>query len=269
MVRSNQLTLRRYLMGKNTQKRGLARQARREERREARHNKTSLHVVENDGFDIDVRKPSRSSISPRNAKQAQYIEALHNKDLVISNGPAGCGKTFIATAYAADRLVNKDFDKIIITRPVLGNDDLGYLPGDMVEKFMPFFRPVYDVLVERLGASFVQHAMKPGIEKIEILPFAFMRGRSLKNALIILDEAQNTTIKQMKTFITRTGEDSQIIINGDIEQCDLCSGETSGLTDLISRSYDYQNHLMEVVEFEECDSTRSAICSLALRMYRD
>lgn len=253
-------------MGRNSQKRGLDRMARRETRRDK---KARLRASSDDGLEVVDRKPSRKPISPRNQKQADYLEALHNKDLIISNGPAGCGKTFLATAYAAERLVEGDFERIIITRPVLGNEDLGYLPGDMVEKFMPFFRPVYDVLIERLGASYVKYLMTPGKEKIEILPFAFMRGRSLKNALVILDEGQNTTINQMKTFITRVGENSQIIINGDIEQCDLVSGETSGLTDLLNRAANYPSHLSSIIEFEEHESVRSPICSLGLKMYRD
>lgn len=145
-------------------------------------------------------------------------------------------KTWISAAKAAEALIHKDVDRIIVTRPVLqADEDLGFLPGDIAEKFAPYFRPVYDVLVRRLGASFMQYCLRPEIGKVEIAPFAYMRGRTFENAVVILDEAQNVTAAQMKMFLTRLGENVTVIVNGDITQCDLPRGVCSGLSDALER----------------------------------
>ena len=177
-------------------------------------------------------KPKRdtSPIEARNEAQAHYLISLDSKALTFATGEAGCGKTFLATAVAAQRLLDKEVERIIVTRPVLqAEEDLGFLPGDMAEKFAPFFRPVSDVLQKRLGASFLEYCLKPEVAKVEIAPFAYMRGRTFENAVVILDEAQNVTASQMKMFLTRIGFGSKVVITGDASQKDLAPGTQSGL----------------------------------------
>mgnify|MGYP005877583939 CR=1 FL=1 len=181
---------------------------------------------------IGMARDSRdtSPIEARNEAQAHYLNAIDNKQLIFATGEAGCGKTWISAAKAAEALIHKDVDRIIVTRPVLqADEDLGFLPGDIAEKFAPYFRPVYDVLVKRLGASFMQYCLRPEIGKVEIAPFAYMRGRTFENAVVILDEAQNTSREQMKMFLTRLGFGSKIVITGDVTQIDLPDGKPSGL----------------------------------------
>ncbi|EKT62517.1 phosphate starvation-inducible protein PhoH [Providencia burhodogranariea] len=208
----------------------------------------------------------RSPITPRNDAQKIYINSIKYKKLVFANGEAGCGKTYISTALAADALINKDIDKIIVTRPVLqAEEDLGFLPGDMAEKFAPYFRPVYDVLVKRLGISFLQYCLRPEIAKVEIAPFAYMRGRTFENAIVILDEAQNVTVTQMKMFLTRLGENVTVIVNGDVTQCDLPEGITSGLADALQRFS--SDDMVAMVNFTVDDCVRSTLCHRALLAY--
>ncbi|MGJ0636905.1 phosphate starvation-inducible protein PhoH [Xenorhabdus bovienii] len=207
-----------------------------------------------------------SEIRPRNEMQHRYMRAINNKQLVIANGAAGCGKTFISTVMAADALINKEIDKIIVTRPVLqAEEDLGFLPGDMAEKFAPYFRPVYDVLLKRMGASFLQYCLRPEIGKVEIAPFAYMRGRTFENAFVILDEAQNVTVNQMKMFLTRLGENVTVIVNGDVSQCDLPESTTSGLMDALERFSD--DEVISVIHFSQEDCVRSRLCQKALLAY--
>ncbi|QDH46514.1 putative phosphate starvation-inducible protein [Aeromonas phage LAh_9] len=213
-------------------------------------------------------KPDKSRIEPKNISQARYIHALHHKPLVFATGEAGCGKTFLSTVYACERLLAKDVERIIVTRPVLSADeDLGYLPGDMSEKFAPYFRPVYDVLLKRLGSTYLEYCLKPRVAKVEIAPFAYMRGRTFENAVIILDEAQNVTPQQMKMFLTRLGENVTVIVNGDITQCDLPKEVPSGLEDALER---FRNDkYTSIIEFGIEDCVRSELCQHALRAYND
>ena len=208
----------------------------------------------------------RSPITARNEAQKQYIDAIKWKKLTFANGEAGCGKTFISTALAADALINKDISRIIVTRPVLqAEEDLGFLPGDMADKFAPYFRPVYDVLVKRLGHSFLQYCLRPEIGKVEISPFAYMRGRTFENAVVILDEAQNVTVSQMKMFLTRLGENVTVIVNGDVTQCDLPSSSRSGLADALQRFS--SDEMVSMINFAMDDCVRSALCHRALMAY--
>ncbi|MER5137323.1 phosphate starvation-inducible protein PhoH [Providencia stuartii] len=207
-----------------------------------------------------------SPITPRNDAQKLYINSIKHKQLIFANGEAGCGKTYISTALAADALINKDINKIIVTRPVLqAEEDLGFLPGDMAEKFAPYFRPVYDVLVKRLGNSFLQYCLRPEIAKVEISPFAYMRGRTFENAIVILDEAQNVTASQMKMFLTRLGENVTVIVNGDVTQCDLPDGVISGLADALQRFS--SDEMVSMVNFTVDDCVRSTLCHRALLAY--
>lgn len=205
-------------------------------------------------------------LEPRNDNQAAYLRALQTKQLVFATGSAGSGKTWLATAWAAERLLAKDYDQVIVTRPVLSADEeLGFLPGTVSEKFAPYFRPVYDVLKKRLGYSFLEYCLRPDIAKVEIAPFSFMRGRTFERAVVILDEAQNTTVGQMKLFLTRIGDDCMVIVNGDIEQIDLPNHTVSGLRDALERFED--DELVSVVRFLKGDCVRSALCSRALQAY--
>lgn len=223
-------------------------------------------------FPIDAALPAKekrdaSPIEARNEAQTKYLTALNEKSLVFSTGEAGCGKTFIAAAIAAERLLDKEIERIIVTRPVLSADeDLGFLPGDVSEKFAPYFRPVYDVLRKRLGGSFLKYCLHPEVLKVEIAPFAYMRGRTFENAVVILDEAQNVTASQMKMFLTRIGENCLVIVNGDVTQCDLPSHVKSGLGDALSRFE--EDEIVGVVRFNEDDCVRSELCMRALKAYK-
>ncbi len=167
-------------------------------------------------------------IRPKTLGQQKYIEAVRKNDIVFAIGPAGTGKTYLAVAIALSALKNEEVDRIILVRPAVeAGESLGYLPGDLLEKIDPYFRPLYDAMYEMMPSDKFQKYMERGI--IEIAPLAYMRGRTLNNSFIILDDAQNTTLGQMKMFLTRFGFGSKVIINGDITQVDLPQKEQSGL----------------------------------------
>lgn len=178
---------------------------------------------------INVRK---RPVRARTSGQDAYIRALKRHELVFGVGPAGTGKTWLAVAYAVALFERKEVDRIIVSRPAVeAGERLGFLPGDMREKIDPYLRPVYDALFDLMDARIVERAMQSG--EIEIAPLAFMRGRTLANAVVILDEAQNTTSMQMKMFLTRLGENSRMIVNGDPSQIDLPNGQPSGLSEAV------------------------------------
>lgn len=169
------------------------------------------------------------TIKPKTLGQNQYIKAIQKYDLVFGTGPAGTGKTFLAVAMAIRAFKNNEVGKIIITRPAVeAGENLGFLPGDLQMKIDPYLRPIYDALFDILGNDAFLSFKERGL--IEIAPLAYMRGRTLDNAFIILDEAQNTTKEQMKMFLTRFGFNSKVVVNGDMTQIDLPSGRRSGLT---------------------------------------
>ena len=170
----------------------------------------------------------RRLVAPRSFKQQLYVQAMIDHDIVISIGPAGTGKTYLAVAMAAAALLEKRVRRIILARPAVeAGEKLGFLPGDLVEKVNPYLRPLHDALHDIIGYEKVGRMLERGI--IEIAPIAFMRGRTLNDSFIILDEAQNTTTEQMKMFVTRIGFNSKAVINGDVTQVDLPQGRTSGL----------------------------------------
>ena len=174
---------------------------------------------------INLRK---RPVRARTAAQDAYIRALRRHALVFAAGPAGTGKTWLAVAHAVQLFERKEVDRIILSRPAVeAGERLGFLPGDMREKVDPYLRPIYDALYDLMDARIVERALQSG--EIEIAPLAFMRGRTLSNAAVILDEAQNTTSMQMKMFLTRLGENSRMIVTGDPSQVDLPHGQTSGL----------------------------------------
>jgi phosphate starvation-inducible PhoH-like protein len=177
--------------------------------------------------DIALRK---RTVRARTAGQDAYIRALKRHALVFGTGPAGTGKTWLAVAHAVSLFERKEVDRIILSRPAVeAGERLGFLPGDMREKVDPYLRPIYDALFDLMDMRIVERALQAG--EIEIAPLAFMRGRTLHNAAVILDEAQNTTSMQMKMFLTRLGENSRMIVTGDPSQVDLPPGQTSGLAE--------------------------------------
>ena len=176
----------------------------------------------------------KKTIVPRSAIQVAYMEALTRNDIIFALGPAGTGKTYLAVAQAVSQLITGSVDRLILSRPAVeAGEKLGFLPGDMKEKVDPYLRPIYDALHDTLPAEQVERRIASG--EIEIAPLAFMRGRTLANAFIVLDEAQNTTIAQMKMFLTRFGEGSRMVICGDPKQVDLPQPGISGLADAVAR----------------------------------
>ncbi|HKY81388.1 MAG TPA: PhoH family protein [Sphingobium sp.] len=176
----------------------------------------------------------KKTIVPRSATQVTYMEALTRNDIIFALGPAGTGKTYLAVAQAVSQLITGSVDRLILSRPAVeAGERLGFLPGDMKEKVDPYLRPIYDALYDTLPAEQVERRIASG--EIEIAPLAFMRGRTLSNAFIVLDEAQNTTIAQMKMFLTRFGEGSRMVICGDPRQVDLPQPGISGLADAVAR----------------------------------
>ena len=213
-----------------------------------------------------IIKTPKKSVIPRSEKQKNYVRALRESDIIISCGPAGTGKTFLAVAVALTMLLDKKIEKIILSRPAVeAGERLGFLPGDMREKVDPYLRPLYDSLYDLLDFEKIQKRIEIG--DIEIAPLAFMRGRTLKNSFAILDEAQNATDTQIKMFLTRIGENSKIVINGDPSQIDLPNKSLSGL----NRSKRLLGHLNEisVVDFDHKDVVRHPLVSKIVKAYSD
>ncbi len=213
-----------------------------------------------------IIKTPKKSVIPRSEKQKKYIRALKESDIVISAGPAGTGKTFLAVAVALTMLLEKKIERIILSRPAVeAGERLGFLPGDMRDKVDPYLRPLYDSLYDLLDFEKIQKKIEVG--DIEIAPLAFMRGRTLKNSFAILDEAQNATDTQIKMFLTRIGENSKIVINGDPSQIDLPNKTMSGL----NRSKKLLGHLKEisVVDFDHSDVVRHPLVSKIVKAYSD
>ena len=213
-----------------------------------------------------IIKTPKKSVIPRSERQKDYVRALKESDIIISAGPAGTGKTFLAVAVALTMLLDKKIERIILSRPAVeAGERLGFLPGDMREKVDPYLRPLYDSLYDLLDFEKIQKKIEVG--DIEIAPLAFMRGRTLKNSFAILDEAQNATDTQIKMFLTRIGENSKIVINGDPSQIDLPNKSLSGL----HRSKKLLGHLKEisVVDFDHKDVVRHPLVSKIVKAYSD
>ena len=213
-----------------------------------------------------IIKTPKKSVIPRSEQQKKYVRALKEKEIIISAGPAGTGKTFLAVAVALTMLLEKKIERIILSRPAVeAGERLGFLPGDMREKVDPYLRPLYDSLYDLLDFEKIQKKIEIG--DIEIAPLAFMRGRTLKNSFAILDEAQNATDTQIKMFLTRIGENSKIVINGDPSQIDLPNKSLSGL----NRSKKLLGHLKEisVVDFDHTDVVRHPLVSKIVKAYSD
>ena len=212
----------------------------------------------------DIIKTPKKSIIPRSEKQKRYVRALRESEIVISAGPAGTGKTFLAVAVGLTMLLEKKIERIILSRPAVeAGERLGFLPGDMKEKVDPYLRPLYDSLYDLFHFEKIQRMIEIG--DIEIAPLAFMRGRTLKNSFAILDEAQNATDTQIKMFLTRIGENSKIVVNGDPSQIDLPNKHMSGL----DRAKKLLSHLDEikVIDFDHSDVVRHPLVSKIVKAY--
>jgi phosphate starvation-inducible PhoH-like protein len=182
---------------------------------------------------IEVHRPGRQ-LTPRSAGQAAYVQAIRDHDVVVCTGPAGTGKTFLAVAMAVSYLRSEQVKKIVLARPAVeAGESLGYLPGDLQAKINPYLRPLMDAIREMMDYDLLKRLTEQDI--VEMIPLAYMRGRTLNNAFIILDEAQNTTVSQMKMFLTRLGHGSKMVISGDTTQIDLPADRTSGLVDAMRR----------------------------------
>jgi phosphate starvation-inducible PhoH-like protein len=213
-----------------------------------------------------VLKTKKRHIYPRSATQAEYIQTMMQNELVFGLGPAGTGKTYLAVALAVSMMLEGAIDKIILSRPAVeAGENLGFLPGDLKEKVDPYLRPLYDALYEMLPAEQVDKKIALG--EIEIAPLAFMRGRTLSNAFVILDEAQNTTPMQMKMFLTRLGENSRMVVNGDLSQVDLPRGVVSGLRDALDVLKGTPN--IGSVRFAASDVVRHGLVAKIVKAYED
>ncbi|MDC0952195.1 PhoH family protein [Pelagibacteraceae bacterium] len=211
-------------------------------------------------------KTPRKSVIARSEKQSEYIKALKENDIVISLGPAGTGKSFLAVSVAITLLMEKKIERVILSRPAVeAGEKLGFLPGDMKEKVDPYLRPLYDALYELFGADKIDKKIETG--EIEIAPLAFMRGRTLKNSFAILDEAQNATETQIKMFLTRIGENSKLVVNGDPSQVDLINKSQSGLVK--SQKILKKIQEIKIIEFDHNDVVRHPLVSKIIRAYNN
>ena len=203
-------------------------------------------------------------ITPKSIAQKQYIDAIRKHDLVFGIGPAGTGKTYLAMAMAVSYLMDRRVNRIVLTRPAVeAGEKLGFLPGDLVEKVNPYLRPVYDALYDMMEFDKAQALIEKGI--IEVAPLAFMRGRTLNDSFIILDEAQNTTSEQMKMFVTRLGWGSRAVVTGDVTQIDLPAGKTSGLVEVEQILRGTEG--IRFVTFTEIDVVRHPLVSEIIKAY--
>ena len=232
------------------------------QRRKTRRSHETAQVFDLNGSKFQAER-SPPPIKALNATQDEYLDALRTSPQVVVLGPAGTGKTWIAATHAADLFRQRRIRKIILTRPnVPSGRSLGFFPGSLEEKFGPWAAPVIEAIKERIGAAAFDIAVKNG--DIEMVPFEVMRGRSWRDAFILLDEAQNATPAEMKTFLTRIGEDCTVVINGDVSQCDL--RETSGLRTVI-HLIKSQMLPVPVIEFNQDHIVRSGTCAMWVRAF--
>ncbi len=208
----------------------------------------------------------KKSITPKSLNQRRYVEAIESHDMVFGIGPSGTGKTYLAVALAVDALLTKEVSRIILARPAVeAGERLGFLPGTLQEKVNPYLRPLYDALYDVLDPDRVERYLEKGI--IEVAPIAFMRGRTLNDAFVILDEAQNTTSEQMKMFLTRLGFNSKAVVTGDITQIDLPNGRRSGLIEAVEVVKKVEG--LRFVYFTERDVVRHSLVQRIIRAYEE
>ena len=234
--------------------------------------KTAAELVARDG-DVNLQEhflkgsltpAGKRRVAPKTINQRRYLDAIDSNDIVFGVGPAGTGKTYLAMAQAVSYLVNKKVSRIILARPAVeAGEKLGFLPGDLTEKVNPYLRPLYDALYDMLDTERVARYLERGT--IEIAPIAFMRGRTLNDSFVILDEAQNTTSEQMKMFLTRLGFGSKAVITGDITQIDLPTGRTSGLIEAIKVVGEIEG--IAFIHFDERDVVRHKLVQQIVKAY--
>ena len=211
-----------------------------------------------------AKAAGRKQVTPKSVQQRNYLDAIEKKDIVFGVGPAGTGKTYLAMAQAVSFLLAKRVNRIILARPAVeAGEKLGFLPGDLQEKVNPYLRPLYDALYEMIDAERVERLLERNV--IEVAPIAFMRGRTLNDAFVILDEAQNTTSEQMKMFLTRLGFGSKAVVTGDVTQIDLPPGRTSGLVEALKVIEGIDD--IAVVHFDDRDVVRHQLVQQIVRAY--
>lgn len=239
----------------------------RDDRKQRRSNSRDYEIAEMEAFGLEHRRKETKRVEPLQAKteaQAHYMMNIESSNIVFGVGPAGTGKTYVCGAMAADMLLDGSIDQIVLTRPAVeAGESFGFLPGELDEKYEPYLQPFRDVLNERLGRSRVEYLIKSG--DIETATLAHMRGRTFKNAFIILDEAQNVTKTQMKMFLTRIGEGCTVVVNGDLKQKDI--KEPSGLDDALHRLKGVGG--IKATHFEQEDVVRSGIVQRIVEAYEE
>src|SRR5665213_1332209 len=228
--------------------------------------KTTLKQVLDPGAPSRPRIFGKKNVTPKSTNQREYMEAVEKHDMTFAVGPGGTGKTYLAVAMAVSALLTKQVDRIILARPAVeAGERLGFLPGTLQQKIDPYMRPLYDAIYDLLDAEKLEHFVDKGI--IEVAPLAFMRGRTLNDSFVILDEAQNTTSEQMKMFLTRLGFNSKAVVTGDITQIDLPQGKKSGLVEALDVTSRIEG--IAFIKFDQRDVVRHNLVQQIIKAYEE